>query len=70
MEPMPLRFFKLADDVMVPSRWHLAMPRNAQILDMVGKYTSVRDMRLDKSKCVGDVHERVEGIRKLLESKL
>ncbi len=25
---MPQRFFKLADDVMSPNRWHLAMPRN------------------------------------------
>jgi len=27
---MPQRFFKLADDVMVPSRWHLAMPLKSQ----------------------------------------
>jgi uncharacterized protein DUF1629 len=27
---MGQRFFKLADDVMVPNRWHLAMPRNIQ----------------------------------------
>lgn len=26
---MPTRFFELADDVMIPHRWHLAMPRNA-----------------------------------------
>jgi hypothetical protein len=25
---MPQRFFKLADDVMIPNRWHLAMPRD------------------------------------------
>jgi hypothetical protein len=30
MEPMSQRFFKLADDVYVPHRWHLAMPRNHQ----------------------------------------
>ena len=30
MEPMPRRFFKLADDVNVPHRWHLAMPRDRQ----------------------------------------
>jgi hypothetical protein len=30
MEPMPQRFFELADDVNVPHRWHLAMPRNSQ----------------------------------------
>jgi hypothetical protein len=30
MEPMPKRFFKLADDVNVPHRWHLAMPRDRQ----------------------------------------
>jgi hypothetical protein len=28
MEPMPKRFFELADDVTVPHRWHLAMPRD------------------------------------------
>ncbi len=27
---MSQRFFKLADDVYVPHRWHLAMPRNSQ----------------------------------------
>jgi hypothetical protein len=27
---MPKRFFELADDVNVPHRWHLAMPRNSQ----------------------------------------
>jgi hypothetical protein len=27
---MPKRFFELADDVNVPHRWHLAMPRNTQ----------------------------------------
>jgi hypothetical protein len=27
---MPQRFFELADDVYVPQRWHLAMPRNSQ----------------------------------------
>lgn len=27
---MPKRFFELADDVELPRRWHLAMPRNAQ----------------------------------------
>ena len=27
---MPKRFFELADDVNVPHRWHLAMPRNRQ----------------------------------------
>ena len=27
---MPQRFFKLADDVYVPNRWHLTMPRNSQ----------------------------------------
>jgi hypothetical protein len=27
---MPQRFFELADDVNVPHRWHLAMPRNSQ----------------------------------------
>jgi hypothetical protein len=27
---MPKRFFELADDVMVPHRWHLAMPRDSQ----------------------------------------
>jgi hypothetical protein len=27
---MPERFFKLADDVMFPNRWHLAMPQNPQ----------------------------------------
>jgi hypothetical protein len=27
---MPQRYFKLADDVMIPNRWHLAMPRNTQ----------------------------------------
>jgi hypothetical protein len=32
MEPMSQRFFKLADDVYVPHRWHLAMPRNSQDL--------------------------------------
>jgi hypothetical protein len=30
MEPMSKRFFELADDVMFPRRWHLAMPRNTQ----------------------------------------
>jgi hypothetical protein len=30
MEPMPKRFFELADDVTFPNRWHLAMPRNTQ----------------------------------------
>jgi len=30
MKPMPQRFFKLADDMMFPSRWHLAMPRDTQ----------------------------------------
>src|SRR4051812_18168550 len=29
MEPMPKRFFKLADDVNVPHRWHLATPTNS-----------------------------------------
>jgi hypothetical protein len=28
MEPMPKRFFKLADDVYIPHRWQLAMPRD------------------------------------------
>src|SRR4051812_24849359 len=27
---MSQRYFKLADDVMIPKRWHLAMPRNTQ----------------------------------------
>jgi len=27
---MPQRFFELADDVNVPHRWHLTMPRNSQ----------------------------------------
>jgi hypothetical protein len=27
---MTKRFFELADNVMVPNRWHLAMPRNTQ----------------------------------------
>jgi hypothetical protein len=27
---MPKRFFELADDVNVPHRWHLAMPRDTQ----------------------------------------
>ncbi|SEU33504.1 hypothetical protein [Stigmatella erecta] len=27
---MTKRFFRLADDVMLPNRWHLAMPRNPQ----------------------------------------
>ncbi len=27
---MPKRFFKLADDVYIPHRWHLAMPRDSQ----------------------------------------
>ncbi|MDY7228405.1 imm11 family protein [Hyalangium rubrum] len=27
---MPKRFFRLADDVKFPNRWHLAMPRNTQ----------------------------------------
>ncbi|HLL00454.1 MAG TPA: DUF1629 domain-containing protein [Myxococcaceae bacterium] len=27
---MPQRFFELADDVNVPNRWHLAMPRDRQ----------------------------------------
>jgi hypothetical protein len=30
MEPMPKRFFELADDVTIPHRWHLAMPRDRQ----------------------------------------
>jgi hypothetical protein len=30
MEFMPQRFFELADDVNVPHRWHLAMPRNSK----------------------------------------
>jgi len=30
METMLQRFFELADDVNVPHRWHLAMPRNSQ----------------------------------------
>jgi hypothetical protein len=30
MQPMPRRFFELADDVYVPHRWHLAMPRDSQ----------------------------------------
>jgi hypothetical protein len=30
MEPMPKRFFRLADDVNLPHRWHLAMPRDTQ----------------------------------------
>ena len=30
MEPMPKRFFELADDVNVPHRWHLTMPRDAR----------------------------------------
>src|SRR5262245_34595194 len=29
MEPMPKRFFKLADDVYVPDRWHLATPSDS-----------------------------------------
>jgi hypothetical protein len=31
---MSQRFFKLADDVYIPHRWHLAMPRNAQGLEV------------------------------------
>src|SRR4051812_19804703 len=30
MESMLKRFFELADDVNVPHRWHLAMPRDSQ----------------------------------------
>jgi hypothetical protein len=30
MDPMPKRFFKLVDDVNLPHRWHLAMPRDSQ----------------------------------------
>jgi hypothetical protein len=30
MEPMPKRFFELSDDVELPHRWHLAMPRDRQ----------------------------------------
>jgi hypothetical protein len=30
MKLMSQRFFELADDVNVPHRWHLAMPRNSQ----------------------------------------
>jgi len=30
MDPMPPRFFELADDVNIPHRWHLTMPRNSQ----------------------------------------
>jgi hypothetical protein len=30
MEPMPKRFFKLADDVYVPHRWHLDTPTTHQ----------------------------------------
>src|SRR4051794_33122503 len=30
MEPMPKRFFKLADDVYVPHRWHLDTPANSR----------------------------------------
>src|SRR4051794_1189051 len=29
MEPMPRRFFKLADDVYVPHRWHLDTPTDS-----------------------------------------
>ncbi len=29
MEPMPQRFFKLADDVNIPHRWHLATPADS-----------------------------------------
>jgi hypothetical protein len=29
MKPMPKRFFELSDDVNVPHRWHLAMPRDS-----------------------------------------
>ena len=30
MEPMPKRFFKLADDVNIPHRWHLDTPEDSQ----------------------------------------
>jgi len=30
MEPMPKRFFELADDVYVPHRWHLDTPTAGQ----------------------------------------
>jgi hypothetical protein len=30
MEPMPKRFFKLADDVNIPHRWHLDTPTDSQ----------------------------------------
>jgi len=35
MEPMPKRFFELADDVNIPRRWHLATPtaRHGQKVD-------------------------------------
>jgi len=29
MEPMPKRFFELSDDVELPHRWHLALPRDS-----------------------------------------
>ncbi|MDY7232839.1 imm11 family protein [Hyalangium rubrum] len=46
---MPKRFFKLADDVNVPHRWHLAMPRDRQSLKvddgqfMRGEPVHIRD---------------------------
>ena len=41
MEPMPKRFFKLADDVYVPHRWHLDAPathRGQQVDDRQFRY--------------------------------